>query len=302
MQHFSTKLIKFILLFAGSICLALALVALSTNWTLQYEYRFFGHRTHWGSSMERIAEFEHWAVQQTTQPKGLILGSSTAYRNLNAEQLSIQTSSNWFNYGSSNQSPKMSLFLLQDAFSQTKLDFVLLDIYSPIVKQEGLEAAFDLIYNSELGWWQKTQLLWHYPNVKLWLRYAYFYTKKALPCPTYIVLDPSNGTYHKKGFVCANQTALHSYQKQKKATHLSFTKSIAAIAALCRAHGTRLILNIAPSLDGPTIVGPAYHKYAYLQHADINFPTWFYDSHHMTCNGATRYTERVAKKLNKLKP
>ena len=78
MRRFLPKLLQFVLLFLSCIWLCLALIALSTNWTLQYEYNYFGHRTHWGSSLERVAEFEHWAEQNTQQPKGVIIGSSTA--------------------------------------------------------------------------------------------------------------------------------------------------------------------------------------------------------------------------------
>jgi hypothetical protein len=303
MRRLLTKLLQFALLFTSCIWLALALIALSTNWTLQYEYNYFGHRTHWGSSIERVAEFEQWADQKTQQHKGLIIGSSTAYRNINPHLLSDQTHINWFNYGSSNQSPKMSYYLLEQALQQTHLDYVLLDIYGPIVSNDGLEAAFDLIYNAELNWWQKTQLLWHYPNTKLWLRYGYFYTKKMLPCPTYIIKDSTNGTYLKKGFVCSNQPTLPYYnkvQKHQKAQQISDFPELPMIAKLCQANGTKLILNISPSLDGDFRLPSNFKKYPLIQIKAFHNPHHFYDSHHMTCEGASEYTQRVGKKLVKM--
>ena len=297
MRRFIVKLLRFLLLFLSCIWLVLALVALSTNWTLHYEYKYFGHRTHWGSSLERVNEFEQWAVQKTQLPKGLIIGSSTAYRNLNPHLLSDQTHSNWFNYGSSNQSPKMSYFLLQQAFARTKLACVLLDIYGPIAQQDGLEAAFDLIYNSDLHWWQKTQLLWRYPNTKLWLRYGYYYTKNMLPCPTYIIKDSTNGTYLKKGFVCSNQPALSSYPQTKSQQQIPYFDELPMIAKLCQANGARLILNIAPSLQESFLLPTIYRKYPIIYIKQFNNPRHFYDSHHMTCAGANLYSDVVSNML-----
>jgi hypothetical protein len=302
MRKFIFKIVGFLLLFLSCIWLVLALIALSTNWTLQYEYKYFGHRTHWGSSLERVNEFEQWATHKTQQPKGLLIGSSTAYRNLNPHILSDQTHINWFNYGSSNQSPKMSYFLLQQAFARTKLDYVLLDIYGPIAKHDGLEAAFDLIYNSELNWWQKTQLLWRYPNTKLWLRYGYFYTKKILPCPTYIIQDSTNGTYLKKGFVCSNQPALQHPNKAQKSQKIPDFTELQQIAKLCQANKARLILNIAPSLKASFVLPTTFRKYPVIHIKHFNNPRHFYDDHHMTCEGATAYTQRIEKKLFRYAP
>ena len=304
MRRFLTKLLQFVLLFLSCIWLCLALIALSTNWTLQYEYKYFGHRTHWGSSLERVAEFEHWAEQKSKQEKGLIIGSSTAYRNMNPHLLSDQTHINWFNYGSSNQSPKMSYYLLEQALQQTHLDYVLLDIYGPIVNNDGLEAAFDLVYNSDLASWQKTKLLWHYPNVQLWLRYGYSYTKNLLPCPTYIIHDSTNGTYLKKGFVCSNQPALQHYnkvQKHQKAQQIPDFPELQQIAKLCLANGTKLILNISPSLDGDFRLPSSFKKYPLIQIKAFHNPQHFYDSHHMTCEGANLYSTRIIEKIQKLK-
>ena len=301
MRRFLTKLLQFMLLFLSCIWLCLALIALSTNWTLQYEYNYFGHRTHWGSSLERVAEFEHWAGQKSKQEKGLIIGSSTAYRNINPHILSEQTHINWFNYGSSNQSPKMSYYLLEQALQQSHLDYVLLDIYGPIVNNDGLEAAFDLVYNSDLASWQKTKLLWHYPNVQLWLRYGYSYTKNLLPCPTYIIHDSTNGTYLKKGFVCSNQPALSSSPRPKSKQQIPYFDELPMIAKLCKANGTKLILNISPSLDGDFRLPSSFKKYPLIQIKAFRNPQHFYDSHHMTCEGANLYSKRIIEKIQKLK-
>ncbi|MFN5441131.1 MAG: hypothetical protein ACK5AR_04685, partial [Flavobacteriia bacterium] len=129
MRQFIRKILRTLLAFCLFISAGLLVIALSTNFTLKLELKSFGHMTHWGSSFARIDEFESWAHQKPTQARGLIIGSSTAYRNINPYILSSATHIDWFNYGSSGQPPKISYFLLQDAFKKTKLDYVLLDIY-----------------------------------------------------------------------------------------------------------------------------------------------------------------------------
>jgi hypothetical protein len=300
MRKFLIKIVQFGLLFIAIVWLGLAIIALSTNWTLKLEYRFFGHRTHWGSSLERVAEFEKWSHTPSQMPKGLIIGSSTAYRNINPHILSAQTKINWFNYGSSNQSPQMSYYLLQQAFSKQKFDFILLDIYGPIAKNDGLESAYDLIYNSNLIFTNKMQLLLHYPNVKLWLRCCYFYTKDLLNCPNYILKDSTNGTYLAKGFVCSMQPGMKHYMKGSTTQKIPALPQIAQIAALCKANSAELILNISPSLDGTFRLSSNFRKYQVIQINTFQNPMNFYDSHHMTCVGANLYSEKLAKNLRSL--
>ena len=128
MRQFVRKILQTLVAFVLFILVGLILIALSTNFTFKLEQKSFGHMTHWGSSFARIDEFENWAGQKPTKARGLIIGSSTAYRNINPHILQDRSHIDWFNYGSSGQPPKISYFLLQDAFKKTKLDYVLLDI------------------------------------------------------------------------------------------------------------------------------------------------------------------------------
>lgn len=308
MRSFFFRLTQLGLLFVLSIFAGLVLIALSTNFTLKLEQKSFGHQTHWGSSWERITEFETWAAhnktpkaaQKQATARGLIIGSSTAYRNLNPHIFSEQTGIDWFNYGSSGQSPSTSLLLLQHAFECCKIKYVLFDIYGPVVQLEGLESAHDLIYNSKLNFWLKTKLVCSFPEGKLWLRYLYFYTKQVLPSKPYIIQDPNNGTYLKKGFVCSNQAALKNYKARPKPQKMPTFPELAQIAALCKANGAKLILNISPSLKGPFHLPQAFKKYPLINNQSFHNPAHFYDTHHMTCEGANLYSEGVSMKLKSI--
>ena len=299
MGAFLKRILRLGLLFILSILVGLVLIALSTNLTLKLEQKSFGHMTHWGSSWERITEFEKWATSPSAKPRGLIIGSSTAYRNLNPYIFESQTGVNWFNYGSSGQSPAISLTLLQHAFERCHFNYVVFDIYGPVVQLEGLESAHDLIYNSKLNFWLKTKLVCGYPEGKLWLRYLYFYTKQLVPSRAYVIEDPKNGTYLKKGFVCSNQPALKQYKKAPERYKVPDFPELSKIAALCKAHGSKLILNISPSLEGSFSLPAAFKKYPIIQVKSFHNPAHFYDTHHMTCEGANLYSEQVARKLLK---
>jgi hypothetical protein len=299
MRQFVRKILKTLLAFVIFTLAGLILIALSTNFTLQLEKNSFGHMTHWGSSFARIDEFENWASQKPNKARGLIIGSSTTYRNINPHILQEHTIVDWFNYGSSGQPPKISYFLLQDAFKKTKLDYVLLDIYPDVIALEGLESAHDLIYNSRLHPWLKTQLVVRYPNTKLLLRYLYFYTKRLIPSKTHIIYDPTNGTYTGKGFVCSNQPGLNKVSAACRVQKVPDFQTLHDIAALCQANGAQLILNINPELGKTFRLAPIYRGFKVIISPNFQNPRHFYDTKHMTCEGANLYSEGVVRKLMK---
>jgi hypothetical protein len=299
MGAFLKRILRLGLLFIFSILVGLVLIALSTNFTLQLEKMSFGHMTHWGSSFARIDEFENWARQKPNKARGLIIGSSTTYRNINPHILQEHTHVDWFNYGSSGQPPKISYFLLQDAFKKTKLDYVLLDIYPDVIALEGLESAHDLIYNSRLDPWLKTQLVCKYPNGKLLLRYLYFYTKRLIPSKTHIIYDLTNGTYTGKGFVCSNQPGLNKFSAACRVQKVPDFQTLHDIAALCQANGAQLILNINPELGKTFRLAPIYRGFKVIISPNFQNPRHFYDTKHMTCEGANLYSEGVAQQLKK---
>ncbi|MEY4991960.1 MAG: hypothetical protein RI948_836 [Bacteroidota bacterium] len=300
MRLFLHKILITFIAFALFICVGLIFIALSTHFTLKLEQKSFGHMTHWGSSFARIDEFESWTRQKPSKARGLIIGSSTAYRNINPHILSKATNIDWFNYGSSGQPPKISYFLLQDAFQKTKLAYVLLDIYPDVIALEGLESAHDLVYNSRLHPWLKTQLVIRYPNTKLLLRYLYFYTKRVIPSKAHIIYDATNGTYTGKGFVCSNQPGLQHYNKPSKTQVIKDFQTLHDIAALCKSNGAQLILNINPELGKSFRLAPIYRSFKVITAPDFHNPSHFYDTHHMTCEGANQYSQGLKKRLVKL--
>jgi hypothetical protein len=297
MRQFVRKALLTLVAFVLFILVGLILIALSTNFTLKLEQKSFGHMTHWGSSFARIDEFESWAGQKPTKARGFIIGSSTAYRNINPHILQDHSHIDWFNYGSSGQPPKISYFLLQDAFKKTKLDYVLLDIYPKVIALEGLESAHDLIYNSRLHPWLKTQLVVRYPNTKLMLRYLYFYTKRVIPSKAHIIYDPTNGTYTGKGFVCSNQPGLNKFKAARRVQKVPDFQTLHDIAELCKANGAQLILNINPELGKSFRLAPIYLGFKVITSPNFQNPSYYYDSHHMTCEGANLYSEGVVMKF-----
>jgi hypothetical protein len=297
MRKFLSKVFRQLLLFIIFLIGGLVFIAFTTNYTLKFEKKSIGHMTNWGSSFARIDEFEQWAQHPPNGNRGLIIGSSTAYRNINPHILAKNTHIDWFNYGSSGQPPKISYFLLQHAFQKTKLDFVLLDIYPEVLDLEGLESAHDLVYNSRLDPLLKTQLVLRYPNTKLLLRYVYFYTKRVVPSKAHIISDRSNGSYLKKGFVCSNQPGLQIFAQATQTQRVPDFETLHDIARLCKVHGARLILNLNPELGKTFRLDPIYRQFTLISSPHFPQPQFYYDSHHMTCEGANLYSEELSKML-----
>jgi hypothetical protein len=121
-----------------------------------------------------------------------------------------------------------------------------------------------------------------------------------LPTKQYIIEDPKNGTYLKKGFVCSNQKALTNFKQKAKSQKVPEFPELQKIAALCKANGAQLILNISPSLEGPYVLPRAFSSHPIIQIKNFNEPSLFYDSHHMTCHGANLYSALVAGHLAKI--
>jgi hypothetical protein len=93
---------------------------------------------------------------------------------------------------------------------------------------------------------------------------------------------------------------LKQYKKAPKRCTVPDFPELSKIAALCKAHGAKLILNFTPQLGKIQKLHPAYKSYYQMKHPEFCArPDLFYDTSHMTCEGANLYSEQVARKLLK---
>lgn len=301
MRAFVIRVVLFVLLLLGGVLITFALVATSTKYTAGIEAIFFGLKNEWGSTYERSKDLGLWKSQQGT--KALILGTSTAYRNINPVILDSLTGYNWFNLGSSSQSLEISTELLKQVVADSELDVLLLDIYGGTLNTDAYESAYDWIKNADGRSIETYPLLKvSKPDSKLISQFLYRQIKQRLPSKNYFYSEPSNGKYEGKGFVCSNKfEALKSDTCTKRNRVISYTDNLQDIIKICEVKNIKLILNISPELGVSDNIAALPAELSIIKHLDFlqgnNSYQWYYDSHHMTCEGSGVYTLLLAEKI-----
>jgi hypothetical protein len=304
MRAFVIRVVLFVLLLLGGVLITFALVATSTKYTAGIEAIFFGLKNEWGSTYERSKDLGKWKSQQGT--KALILGTSTAYRNINPEILDSLTGYNWFNLGSSSQSLEISTELLKQVVTDGELDVLLLDIYGGTLNTDAYESTYDWIKNADGRSIETYPLLKaSKPDSKLISQFLYRQIKQGLPSKNYFYSEPSNGKYEGKGFVCSNKfAALKSDTCTKRNRVISYTDNLQDIIKICEEKKIKLILNISPELGVSDNIAALPADLRVIEHRDFLMEEssyqWYYDSHHMTCEGSRVYTLLLAEKIREL--
>lgn len=304
MRTFIRQISSYLLLLAVVYSMFVAGVAYSTNYTRKLESGVYGINFQWGSTYERSREFVEWAGKNDGAPKALIIGPSTAYRNIEPHILDSATGLNWFNLASSAQSLRNSYSLLQYALTKTKVQYVVLDVYEGAYG-ESYESTMDWIINSNLSFGRKYELFSNAtPDVKMINQFLYRAVKSVIRHKDHMNNDPTNGSYAGKGFVCSNNDgALKSNTYPAKNCTIQPNATIFKIAELCRNNNIKLIVNIAPVLSQHTITKGWPSDYKLINNDDLAAQpgayVMFSDSHHMTCAGANIYTHYL---VNKMRP
>jgi hypothetical protein len=101
--------------------------------------------------------------------------------------------------------------------------------------------------------------------------------------------------------VCSNQPGLNKFKAARRVQKVPDFQTLHDIAALCKANGAQLILNINPELGKRFRLDQMYRGFKVITSPNFQNPNYYYDSHHMTCEGANLYSEGVVSKLVKLK-
>lgn len=283
-----------------------AVIGLSTEYapSLDLDKLLIGNEpSEWGSNVQRVPDFEDWLKQDDGRPKLLILGSSTVYRGVNPNILDEKLGINSFNVGSSSQRIQLSTYLLKKALKETKVDYVLFDIYPHFWKRRTEESVLDWIINNP-HCYNYGDLVMQFPSRKTALNYSYYTIKRGLFDVLHIeenlgrgIVD--NGKYIGKGFVCSPDNSWRNIKKGEKKfkQYPHFDAQLKEMDELCKAHGTQLILLMPP------IIG-----YSAGNHFDFGIPmidanqidldtNLFYDDHHLYCRGTGPFTDSIAVRL-----
>ncbi len=275
-----------------------ALVGFSTYYTPWLEKRSFGHQDAWGHSYERMQDFRQWATRKTDKRRGIILGSSTAYRNIHTETLSKGTQVDWFNLGSSSQTPEIGYILLEMAAQKTSLSYLLLDIYIEVLDNSPEEAATDFVNNTALSFREKLRFFLLSPNPRLFDRLAYRTVKQWVPHRIIRVHSPSNGIYLPNGssYSPLPSEGWAAMTIQEGVQTFIPNPKIDKILAFCRKNQISVIFNISPVLGKITANKTKYDPVILNDEFNNQFRL-FYDDHHMHGEGAIQYSESLAVKM-----
>lgn len=280
-------------------------VAMSTIITPKIENVTFKNSNIFGSTYLRSRDFSKWSTISNSKKKGIILGSSTAYRNINPYILRDVTHVDWFNLGSSAQSPTISLFLLRNAIRKTKIDYVLLDVFSEYIDDKGYESTIDWLKNSDLSNSSKLELVVQSPiDLKKINVFFYWMFKSWVPSKTYFSNPMNNGDYIGNGHVCytPDSTINLKMTRKYKTMRIDANRTIQEIIFICKKEDIKLIINICPVI-GVKNISTLTHPFVFNNDdfaSDINNYHLYYDTCHMTCEGATIYSYSIANKLNKI--
>ena len=277
----------------------LLLVSVSTQFTPLIEKLTFGHVNEWGSTYQRSIDYN----KKKNKIDAIILGSSTAYRNINPEILKAATNMEWFNLGSSAQSLQMSEALLRYLvlMNEHKPKLILLDIYESLLTNNGQESTLDHLKNANFSSSLKFNLWTKNPTYLGLIQILYREIKKRTKGVIYFESSENNGQYMHNGFVCSPQQE-NSWQGNLTRKSLSFlkrNKTLLKVIETCKKNKIKLIVNVSPELgifwhpsksilDGtPLLVHNEFTDSVKL----------FYDTHHMVCAGSEIYSKSLAKKM-----
>ena len=302
MLHILNNLFKFsICLFFFWLALIL-LIATSTYLTNIPEKFTFGNNDTNGYSHQRSQEFQKWIRTNEQKKKGIIIGSSTAFRNIIPDSLDSDSIS-WFNLGSSLQTLDNSKIILEHICKKYHIDFVFIDYYPQIEKYSSFESCYDLIKNSTFDNVLKTKLILHSTlDLSLINQFVYRFIKNALNGKVYLKNETWCGDYMSRGFVAMTKEApinISTYEKKK--IPLNESKTLSAISEFLEKNKLPYVINIAPNtetsfeLDYFMINKKKLYEEKLFQSPLIN--TFYYDSHHMTLQGASNYSQLIKNNL-----
>ena len=259
-----------------------------------------------GSTKERFEDFEKWVHSPIKQQRAIIVGSSTAYRNINPVILDSLTDYSWFNLASSSQTVTVSAALAKIALQRMgKIDLLLVDVYPEITDISNYEATYDWVNNSGLNGCEKWQLM-EIAKLDLRLINAAYFRSLQLLFGWKAILQPTKnkGRYVGKGYAYSLKEPNATWPIGKKEKRVMLNDEITDLIAWAKANKIKVILNIAPDLDYSYTLQATDQVPNVLTHNEFTQQKksyrLFYDSHHMTREGGERYSLLVGKKLANL--
>lgn len=300
------RLLYRILLFLGFFSVFglffLAGVAYSTRWTVNIEEYCFPRPRLLGGTYMRSVELDEWLAHKGEVTKGLLLGGSTVYRNINPDIFSQKTGMDFFNLGSSSQTLANSSVLLKYAVSSSgDIKNVILCIDHVLWENSGLECSTDWLvnnYNPSKKYVLDMVLVAGKPLI--YSTYMYKLIKSTLPGTREYIdsVIQNNEVYYHKGFVCSSDETPRIMDAAVPIPEMSRKnrKALHEIVRLCKENNIHLTFLV------PRLINAEYdlseikrfnHNIIDASVAPVD-TSLFYDNYHLYCKGTAQYTQWIA--------
>jgi hypothetical protein len=184
----------------------------------------------------------------------LFLGSSNVYRGIDT-RLFYRNGIKAFNLGTSSQSPYNSYYLLKEYFPVVKPKHVVLDLYWPLVAEDGTESTVDVLSNHKLTWNMVEMAVRTHNMVTIRNLVSVSLFRLFTPLEKIEVKQQKadGRVYTPGGFVAANYS--DTAKKHEQFAHLDTKIKLPVdlqleylhkIIAFCRANNTKLLFILVP--------------------------------------------------------
>jgi len=278
-------------------------VILSTQFTFKAEELLFKYNRLSDTHARRLQEFYKWLNKESTSKKGLILGSSTAYMNIDPMQLTEKTGVDFFNCGTSSQSIVLSEKILKDVVQNSKIDYLLLDVLPEIWTSSSLESSVIWVGHTPYPYSRSVlQIVKNENNVNLWNQYLYLLLKRQFSFSKYDVKpEQPDKVYKRKGYVYgkdAVRTEISTFNNYDKISAEN-AGALKNIVSICKNKNIKLIISIPKVLNADIDESLVRISGTCLINAENFYVDSIYlkDSYHMFYTGSIKYSEWLGDQL-----
>ena len=239
----------------------------------------------------------------------LFLGSSHCYRTFDTKWYGDQGIRS-FNLGSSSQPPSITYFLAKKFLKTLDPELVVLEVYSEILRSDGVESLLDQLSNRRMEW-NLLQMTASVGGIKAWngfLVHLLDFTRESIESRN-PGMGPRVGVYVSGGFVQRDlmNISVGSFVGKKTPVNNAQLENLESIIKLVQAQGRKIVLVGQPL---PTKTLNAIGDYSEIQvlvqdigskygvpfydfnglldggpKVDLHDPELFYDNHHLNPAG-----------------
>lgn len=275
-------------------------IAASTSFSPAVENKLLKYAKVTKTTEQKIYDLEQWLQKDSAKETGIILGSSTAYMNINPQVITDETGVDFFNCGTSSQTITHSAVILKYILDKHKPDYLLLDVYPGMWDTEITETPMEWAVNHPHPYHIFIfRLVAGEKSVGLWNHYLYSLIKRCLPFANYKNTN-SLAEYMGKGHVCLNETLAMKNDITRIYTSMSASnkEALEEIQGICNSNDIELFILLPKPLNAEVNKEVLKKVSAVIIDAEEFVDRSYYrDYDHMHCDGAARFSHWLSAEL-----